>query len=205
MRKKERPENLKLKMFQMIVTGAFLGLSVWASAGHEFVSSINDFDSQGNNVPGIKYPIMPEDEMTPGELCANADEYRYPEKIKYCNRGVSTDEKRQIIQVYDETFGFQISKMDRADFKIDHLIPLCAGGSNGRANLWPQHKTVYVKTDKIEEVTCRLMSTGKLQQAQAVKMILEVKHNLHTAEKVLADLERRAGDSNQGSQKKGKN
>lgn len=78
--------------------------------------------------------------------------------------------------------------MNRGDFKIDHLIPLCAGGSNEQDNLWPQHKTVYVKTDRIEESLCRLMASGHMSQAKAIDLILDVKHHLEKADRVLSDL-----------------
>jgi hypothetical protein len=68
--------------------------------------------------------------------------------------------------------------MNRGDFKIDHLIPLCAGGANSEENLWPQHKSVYAITDPLEPIVCQKMQDGKLLQADAVKLILQAKMHL---------------------------
>ena len=132
----------------------------------------------GASVLAGEYPMGPNPEMTPGSLCSTPDSYRYPERIRYCTRNVSRDEKQEIIRVYDVRFGYQIGSMDRADFKIDHLIPLCMGGSNEMDNLWPQHKSVYELTDSLEELSCKKMAEGRLRQSRAVELILRAKHNL---------------------------
>lgn len=123
-------------------------------------------------------PEGPNPEMTPGSLCTNSTTYRYPEKIKYCDRSVSTGTKRKIIHEYDERFGFTIEEMPRGDFKIDHFIPLSIGGSNDVTNLWPQHKSVYVHTDPLESEVFNLISEGKIKQAEAIRVIKECKLNL---------------------------
>ena len=43
--------------------------------------------------------------------------------------------------------------------EIDHLIPLCAGGTNNAANLWPQQVGVKQK-DKLEAAVCRAICAG---------------------------------------------
>lgn len=134
------------------------------------------------------YPVGPDPVMTPGALCSNPDSYRYPEHIPYCERNVGSGEKKAIITKYDVELGFNIRTMARTDFKIDHYIPLCMGGANTTANLWPQHKSVYAKTDQIEMYSCQLMAQGKLKQKDAVKMIKDVKNNLSTADHVLQNL-----------------
>ena len=82
-----------------------------------------------------------------------------------------------------------IQDFGRNNFKIDHLIPLCAGGANTDDNLWPQHQTVYEKTDKIEGVLCEVMASGRLLQAQAIALVLDVKHNPETADDALEELQ----------------
>lgn len=129
------------------------------------------------------FPLGPDPAMTPGDLCDKADQYRYPEKIKYCNRNVESSFKWEIIRDYEEA-GYVVSKLGRENFKIDHLIPLCAGGSNTEDNLWPQHKSVYEKTDKLEELLCANMAKGIIKQRDAVELIIDVKHNLEKADTV---------------------
>jgi hypothetical protein len=134
------------------------------------------------------FPLGPNPEMTPGALCTTPDGYRYPEHIPYCNRNVTTDEKNQIINAYDTQLGFSINTMDRQDFKIDHFIPLCAGGANEAANLWPQHKSVYAITDPIEPAICGKMEAGRLKQADAVELVKRAKLNLSEAPAILEQI-----------------
>ena len=137
-----------------------------------------------------RFPKNPNLTETPGVLCSTPTATRYPEHIAYCDRDVDSYTKKAIIQKYDDLFGYSITSMNRGDFKIDHLIPLCAGGANDVKNLWPQHKSVYAITDPIEPVLCEKMSQGKLKQADAVQLILKAKMNLELAPAILKQIER---------------
>lgn len=139
---------------------------------------------------GLKaeFPKGPEAEVTPGSLCDRPDSYRYQEKIPYCNRDVDGQLKRDVFQEYRE-LGYRLNPKQRADYKIDHLIPLCAGGSNNEDNLWPQHKSVYELTDPLEFVGCNKLKEGKIKQALLVKKILAAKHNLSLVPETLEYLE----------------
>lgn len=134
------------------------------------------------------FPRGPNIDETPGSLCSNSNKRRYPEKIVYCERSVDSYQKNAIIQKYDRLFGYSIRSMKRLDFKIDHLIPLCAGGSNNDENLWPQHKSIYAITDPIEPLLCEKMQQGKLLQAEAIKLIIEAKTNLSQVPAVMKRL-----------------
>jgi len=136
-----------------------------------------------------KYPLGPDPRLTTGTLCQRGGTLRYPERIRYCARDVSSSEKDAIIDDY-ERLGYSIRSHGRGDFKIDHLIPLCVGGSNEASNLWPQHRDVYEQTDKIEQFACELMAQGKLKQREAIDLILGAKNNLGTAAGVEARLDR---------------
>ncbi|MNL19344.1 hypothetical protein D3C87_1405380 [compost metagenome] len=97
--------------------------------------------------------------------------------------------KAAIIRQYNTELGFDIRGNERGQFKIDHLIPLCAGGSNNQNNLWPQHETVYRHTDMIEQVACEKMAEGLIRQKDAVALILEAKHDLTKAAGILKELQ----------------
>lgn len=131
-----------------------------------------------------KYPIGPHLEMTPGKLCDHPSEQRYPEQIDYCERNVSTSTKRAVIEKYDKQLGFQIRTMNRSDFKIDHFIPLSIGGSNDVENLWPQHKSVYEMSDRIESHVANLMADGRIKQVEAIRVVKECKLNLDRCEEL---------------------
>lgn len=135
-----------------------------------------------------RFPINPNLTETPGELCAHPDSLRYPEKIAYCERDVDSYTKKAVIQKYDQALGYRISTMNRGEFKIDHLIPLCAGGANTESNLWPQHKSIYSKTDPVEPLLCQKMLEGKLRQADAVRIIIEAKTNFKKIPEIIAKL-----------------
>ncbi|KYG65194.1 hypothetical protein [Bdellovibrio bacteriovorus] len=123
------------------------------------------------------FPKGPDANLTPGALCSRADSYRYPEHIKYCERDVSSSQKAAIFQKYDQ-LGYRTRSMKRQAFKIDHYIPLCAGGSNSPQNLWPQHESVYQITDQLEALVCEKMAAGRLKQKEAVELIMQAKNHL---------------------------
>ncbi len=125
-----------------------------------------------------RFPIGPNPNMTPGAICENSKTHRYPENIVYCERNVSTADKRAIIKAYDDQLGYGIQQMDRQEFKIDHFIPLSIGGSNSKENLWPQHRSVYAITDPLEAVLFEKISVAAITQAEAIRVIREAKLNL---------------------------
>jgi hypothetical protein len=55
------------------------------------------------------------------------------------------------------------------DYEIDHLIPLCLGGSNDPSNLWPQLRRSIEKTwngeakDRLEHRLCEMVCQGKIE------------------------------------------
>lgn len=135
-----------------------------------------------------EYPEIPLMELTPGSLCDRPDSYRYAEKIPYCNRDVDTSLKADVFREYRHE-GYRLNPKKRSDYKIDHLIPLCAGGSNRENNLWPQHVTVYTQTDPLEHVGCEKLKAGKIKQAKLIELILTAKRNLSLVPEALTYLE----------------
>ena len=137
----------------------------------------------------LGYPTGPHDELTPGALCERPSEMRYAEGISYCSRDVDSSTKRAVMEEYDRTLGYRTTQMQRSQFKIDHFIPLCMGGSNREENLWPQHKTIYEQTDPLEGLACEKMAKGRLQQREAVALIREAKRNLNRVPAILNQLQ----------------
>lgn len=123
------------------------------------------------------FPIKPDVEMTPGALCTTPTELRYPEKIPYCDRNVSPALKWEIIEMYSKKYSFTVDETNRENFKIDHYIPLCMGGSNEVQNLWPQHKSIYEISDSLEVQLCKKLAEGEISQQYAIKKIKEGKNN----------------------------
>lgn len=149
-----------------------------------------DLAKKGVEIPTEgKFPHKPHPDSTPGSLCQNSNTYRYPEKVKYCERNVDKEQKRERFEHYDREYGYSTTQMERSEFKIDHLIPLCMGGSNESDNLWPQHKVIYENTDPLEPFLCETMAAGKIKQAEAVRILLEIKQRPFDAPEEMRKLE----------------
>ena len=112
----------------------------------------------------------PNSSLTPGTLCNSNDpdftNFDYPEHIARCGRNIAIDEKRAVAQAYGN-----IPENQWPNYEFDHLIPLCAGGSNRATNLWPQPIAEAHIKDKLENEICIGMKLGKLTQAQAVQKV----------------------------------
>lgn len=125
-----------------------------------------------------EYPKGPESRLTPGSLCDRPDSYRYPERIAYCERDrLEPGVKEDVFQEYRNN-GYGLNPSNRSQYKIDHLVPLCAGGSNQENNLWPQHMSIYVVTDPMESLGCEKLKLGKIKQADLVRRIIAAKKNM---------------------------
>jgi hypothetical protein len=59
------------------------------------------------------------------------------------------------------------------DYEIDHLIPLCLGGSDDPSNLWPQPRRSIEETwnaeakDRLERLMCNMVCDGQIDLATA--------------------------------------
>ncbi len=101
----------------------------------------------------------PNKELTPGsivsankkEVCVNG----YSKRVRHVTSGLKE-------KVY-ESYG--IYRRDKAYWAIDHLVPLCAGGSNDQKNLWPMMKYAEWgknKKDTLERIGCKKVCEGKI-------------------------------------------
>lgn len=125
----------------------------------------------------VSYPLYPTQNTTPGSMCLTSDpdfkEYRYPEKIPYCARKVSSSKKKRIYEKYG------IPLADRSHYTIDHLVPLALGGSNHENNLWPEAKELRAKYRPTLEIDLyKKISRGEISQQDAVKCIKVAKFTL---------------------------
>jgi hypothetical protein len=66
---------------------------------------------------------------------------------------------------------------DHPDYEIDHLIPLCIGGSDDPSNLWPEpRRTIEPKwnaeaKDRLERFMCDMVCSGQLEIGTAQEAI----------------------------------
>lgn len=124
---------------------------------------------------GNAYPRFPDSTLTPGSLCDTPDRFRYPEQIPYCERLLNSFDKESIFIAYRK-LGYSLSG-ERAQYKVDHFIPLCAGGSNKSDNLWPQYYTISALTDPLEPLGCEVLAKGRITQKELVELIIKAKLN----------------------------
>lgn len=103
--------------------------------------------------------LLPNPKLTPGKVAAN-DKNR---------GGVTVAMEQEIFARYRLPWSW------RAQFKIDHLIPLELGGADTIDNLWPQSlRTRPYGPDRKEllaEVFLEKIRTGKMTLAQAQEEI----------------------------------
>ena len=147
------------------------------------ILSLTSFASRSN-----RFPSSPDLSLTPGSLCEAPSEFRYPEQIAYCQREVNSWQKELVFINYRK-IGFSLSG-EREQYKIDHFIPLCLGGSNELTNLWPQYYTVYQKTDLLELVACEVLAKAKLTQAEVIDLVVQAKMDLTKVPAILRRLKK---------------
>ncbi len=114
-------------------------------------------------------PILPNPDLTPGntfpvsrnDVCVPG----YAHKV----RDVPWDEKREVFRRYG------VPLAEHREYEVDHLIPLCLGGSNSIRNLWPQSRTTQpwnaYRKDKLEYHLWKLVCDGQADLADAQRQI----------------------------------
>ena len=114
----------------------------------------------------------PDFSQTPGLLCSTTDAdfsgLDYPESIARCNRHISDAEKAKVAARYGN-----IPRADWSNYEFDHLLPICAGGSNSSDNLWPEPLAEAKKKDILEVDICLALRAGTIKQADAVQKIYD--------------------------------
>ena len=81
---------------------------------------------------GQPKPLLPDPKLTPGDvfdvtlqdICTPG----YSRKVRAVPRSLRIEAYRK----------YGITSPNPGDYQLDHLIPLCLGGSNSIRNLWPQ-------------------------------------------------------------------
>jgi hypothetical protein len=119
-------------------------------------------------MPATAFEIRPDPNSTEGSVridghsretsCGHGNEHR---------SAMTTDRRDEVLIRY----GLRPGK--HPDYEIDHLIPLCLGGSDDFSNLWPQpRRTIEPKwnaeaKDRLERLICDMVCNGQLDIATA--------------------------------------
>jgi hypothetical protein len=112
----------------------------------------------------------------PDHACTPGARFRYATKSKVCRPGyssavrhVSDATKRAVYEAYGMTRRF-----NGADGEVDHLVSLELGGSNSRANLFPEAATPRPGSHEKDRLENRLhdeVCTGRLRLRRAQRLI----------------------------------
>lgn len=136
-----------------------------------FVQQMAFAETGRNNIP-----VNPDLEKTPGDFCTPKDkdflEYRYKEKMPYCDRNVDGWQKDRIYKLYN------IPEKCRHRYTVDHLVPLAVGGNNAFENLWPEHVLVKKTRQELEQKLYLEVLKGLKKSDEAVEIILKAKLEL---------------------------
>src|ERR1035437_2092492 len=118
------------------------------------------------SAPVGAFEVLPDKNLTGGSVrtgdrdaaCGHAKENRGP---------MSAARRDEILRRYGLPAG------THPDYEIDHLIPLCLGGSDDPSNLWPQPRRSIEKTwnaeakDRLERLMCNMVCDGQIDIATA--------------------------------------
>lgn len=99
--------------------------------------------------------------LTPGEFfpTITASEVCVPGYARR-TRNVPTSEKKKVFARYGV-------KWKPGAYEVEHFIPLCMGGTNGLANLWPAPKKDARAKARVDGFLCREICAGRLTLEEA--------------------------------------
>ena len=103
------------------------------------------------------------------EIDSDFKEYRYSEKVPYCQRNVPYRKRSEVYDIYN------IPRNQRRHYTIDHIIPLAIGGDNSLENIWPENKKIKRMRYNLEIDTYLALKKGCLNRSQASSIILNNK------------------------------
>lgn len=89
-------------------------------------------------------PLLPDPTLTPGDIASTNPRIVCVPGYADAHRNVSADRKLAVYAAYGLApagrFQFTVDRVRywQSDYEVDHLVSLQLGGSNERANLWPQ-------------------------------------------------------------------
>lgn len=115
---------------------------------------------------------LPDPDLTPGHVCTpqdpDFDKFDYTEKIARCRRHFTIGDKQKVADSYGG-----IPREEWKKYEFDHMIPLCAGGSNDLRNVWPEPIEQADRKDILENQICLALRAGTMSQAEALQKVYD--------------------------------
>ena len=122
--------------------------------------------------PTLAFDVRPNPNLTGGSVRIDGHDIKTTCGQSKAHRGLMSHARRdEILTRYGLPPG------EHPDYEIDHLIPLCLGGSDDPSNLWPEpRRTIEPRwnaeaKDRLERRLCDLACTGKLEIGAAQEAI----------------------------------
>jgi hypothetical protein len=118
--------------------------------------------------PAFAFDIRPDLDSTEASVRIDGHSRELACDRTKSHRGPMTADRRDEVLL---RYGFPAGP--HPDYEIDHLIPLCLGGSDDFSNLWPQpRRSIEPKwnaeaKDRLERVMCDMVCGGQLDIATA--------------------------------------
>ena len=113
--------------------------------------------------PAFAFEVRPNPNLTGGSVRPDGQDINETCGHSKAHRGSMSHARRdEILTEYGLPPG------DHPDFEIDHLIPLCLGGSDDPSNLWPEpRRSIEPKwnaeaKDRLERFICDMVCNGQL-------------------------------------------
>jgi hypothetical protein len=122
--------------------------------------------------PAFAFDIRPNPNLTSGSVRIDGHDVHLTCGHSKAHRGsMSHTRRHEILMRYGLPPGMH------PDYEIDHLIPLCLGGSDDSSNLWPEpRRSIEPKwnaeaKDRLERLLCDMVCSGQLDLATAQEAI----------------------------------
>jgi hypothetical protein len=118
--------------------------------------------------PAFAFDIRPDPDSTEGSVRIDGRSRELTCDRSRNRREPMTAERRDEVLIR-----YGLSPGQYPDYEIDHLIPLCLGGSDDFSNLWPQPRRTIEPTwnaeakDRLERLICDMVCNGQLDIATA--------------------------------------
>jgi hypothetical protein len=122
--------------------------------------------------PALAFEVRPNPDVTSGSVRIDGHDIKTTCGQSKAHRGSMRHARRdEILTRYGLPPG------EHPDYEIDHLIPLCLGGSDDPSNLWPEpRRSIEPKwnaeaKDRLERRMCDLVCSGQLEIGAAQEAI----------------------------------
>jgi hypothetical protein len=119
-------------------------------------------------VPAIAFDVRPDPDSTEGAVRIDGhSSERACDRSKNHRGPMTVDRRDEVLFRYGLPAGYE----------IDHLIPLCLGGSDDFSNVWPQpRRTIEPKwnaeaKDRLERLLCDMVCNGQIEIGTAQEAI----------------------------------